>query len=354
MMQEKTRGNLNADESRILAGTISNLQLSFVEIVRKQPSRESGIQPEAPPKPAQPAPENTEADAKRKSAFMPKEPSVMAANQDNSLTQQPLNLDARTQQFQEKIFKLGPLCLSDPAAALAGCDECLAQADGLERNALERDELISLHKIGDLRVSIFFTKAVALNQLARYDEAKRAVISARSYLTDATASLASQLDELEMQISQFEDRQKTNPMAGTSFMAANQGTSLTQQALNLQTRTGKFNEKIFKLGPLSASYPEAALVDCKDCLDEAKILEQDELDLLRKIGDQASLKMAQDNYRTFRFGIFYAKAQALTNLAKYDDAKAAITDARSYLTNATASQASELDELELHISSLQA
>src|SRR5271157_6578140 len=41
MMQEKTRGNLNADESRILAGTISNLQLSFVEIVQKQPS--SGI-----------------------------------------------------------------------------------------------------------------------------------------------------------------------------------------------------------------------------------------------------------------------------------------------------------------------
>ncbi|MBV9392556.1 MAG: DUF1844 domain-containing protein, partial [Verrucomicrobia bacterium] len=31
MIQEKTRGNLNAEESRILAGAISNLQMSFVE-----------------------------------------------------------------------------------------------------------------------------------------------------------------------------------------------------------------------------------------------------------------------------------------------------------------------------------
>ncbi len=41
MIQEKTKGNLNTDESRILAGTISNLQMGFVEVVRKQPSERS-------------------------------------------------------------------------------------------------------------------------------------------------------------------------------------------------------------------------------------------------------------------------------------------------------------------------
>src|SRR5689334_24912736 len=34
MIQEKTRGNLNSDETRILNGTISNLQIAFVEAVR--------------------------------------------------------------------------------------------------------------------------------------------------------------------------------------------------------------------------------------------------------------------------------------------------------------------------------
>ena len=42
MIQEKTKGNLNADESRILAGTISNLQMAFVENVRKEPSSATG------------------------------------------------------------------------------------------------------------------------------------------------------------------------------------------------------------------------------------------------------------------------------------------------------------------------
>ena len=36
MIQEKTKGNLNADESRILAGTISNLQMAFVEVAQAQ------------------------------------------------------------------------------------------------------------------------------------------------------------------------------------------------------------------------------------------------------------------------------------------------------------------------------
>ena len=39
MIQDKTTGNLNADESKILAGAISNLQISFVEVVRAEESR---------------------------------------------------------------------------------------------------------------------------------------------------------------------------------------------------------------------------------------------------------------------------------------------------------------------------
>ena len=77
MIQEKTKGNLNTDESRILAGTISNLQMSFVEAVRKQPSSGVAAQPEVSSQAeflpqadqkseVEPAPEQTEADSKRK------------------------------------------------------------------------------------------------------------------------------------------------------------------------------------------------------------------------------------------------------------------------------------------------
>ena len=37
MIQEKTKGNLNTDESRILAGTISNLQMGFGERLSTRP-----------------------------------------------------------------------------------------------------------------------------------------------------------------------------------------------------------------------------------------------------------------------------------------------------------------------------
>ena len=74
MIQEKTKSNLNSDESRILAGAISNLQMAFVEAVRREPSdsNKTVIQPEAPPpqaeqKPAEePAPEQADPDGKRK------------------------------------------------------------------------------------------------------------------------------------------------------------------------------------------------------------------------------------------------------------------------------------------------
>ena len=77
MIQEKTKGNLNSDESRILAGTISNLQMAFVEVVREEPSSKSApqgkaaVQAEAPPqveqKPREESgPEQTDPDGKRK------------------------------------------------------------------------------------------------------------------------------------------------------------------------------------------------------------------------------------------------------------------------------------------------
>ena len=71
MIQEKTKGNLNTDESRILAGTISNLQMGFVEAVRKQPSSEVGARSEVAQQAdqksqAESAPDQTEADGKRK------------------------------------------------------------------------------------------------------------------------------------------------------------------------------------------------------------------------------------------------------------------------------------------------
>src|SRR6201997_3389699 len=80
MIQEKTKNNLNSDESRILAGAISNLQMAFVEAVREKPSNsdKAVIQPVAPPpqveqKPqaeqksqVEPAPEEADQDGKRK------------------------------------------------------------------------------------------------------------------------------------------------------------------------------------------------------------------------------------------------------------------------------------------------
>jgi Domain of unknown function (DUF1844) len=56
MIQDKTQGNLNSDESRILAGAISNLQMAFVEAVKSAGASSrtgepgsAGKQPEAPP-----------------------------------------------------------------------------------------------------------------------------------------------------------------------------------------------------------------------------------------------------------------------------------------------------------------
>jgi Domain of unknown function (DUF1844) len=77
MIQEKTKGNLNADEKRILAGAISNLQMAFVEAVREEPSNkaviqgEAAVQNEVPPQVEQKpqvesGPEQVDPDGKRK------------------------------------------------------------------------------------------------------------------------------------------------------------------------------------------------------------------------------------------------------------------------------------------------
>jgi hypothetical protein len=78
MIQQKTKNNLNSDETRILAGAISNLQMAFVEAVRgEEPSSKEASQPEAPPQTEQkpqveqkpqeaPAAGQAEADGKKK------------------------------------------------------------------------------------------------------------------------------------------------------------------------------------------------------------------------------------------------------------------------------------------------
>jgi hypothetical protein len=78
MIQQKTAGNLNSDESKILGGAISNLQMVFVEAVRKEQSSGADLssagpsQPAAPPKveeqkPAEAAaPEQADVEGKKK------------------------------------------------------------------------------------------------------------------------------------------------------------------------------------------------------------------------------------------------------------------------------------------------
>jgi hypothetical protein len=76
MIQEKTKGNLNSDESRILAQTVSNLQMLFVEAAREKSSAPAETRPVEPQKaeppkaesrqPEQAASEQTDADGKKK------------------------------------------------------------------------------------------------------------------------------------------------------------------------------------------------------------------------------------------------------------------------------------------------
>ena len=71
MVQEKTKGNLNSDEARILAQTISNLQMLFVEAAQKKPSTTPAAPQAESPEPEslgaeQRAAVQTDADGKKK------------------------------------------------------------------------------------------------------------------------------------------------------------------------------------------------------------------------------------------------------------------------------------------------
>lgn len=55
MIQDKTTGNLNTDEAKILAGAISNLQMAFVESVRAERGGSAGVS-SATPRPSEAAP----------------------------------------------------------------------------------------------------------------------------------------------------------------------------------------------------------------------------------------------------------------------------------------------------------
>ena len=59
MIQEKTRGNLTNEETKVLSNALSNLQMAYVEIAKEQPK--GAAQPEAPEAAAPtPQPESAE------------------------------------------------------------------------------------------------------------------------------------------------------------------------------------------------------------------------------------------------------------------------------------------------------
>ena len=62
MIQEKTRGNLTSEETKVLSNALSNLQMAYVEVARETP--QDAAQPEAPdgappPKSAEETPTGT-------------------------------------------------------------------------------------------------------------------------------------------------------------------------------------------------------------------------------------------------------------------------------------------------------
>jgi len=59
MIQEKTRGNLTSEETKVLSNALSNLQMAYVEIAREAP--QGAAQPAAPePEEQTPTPQPAE------------------------------------------------------------------------------------------------------------------------------------------------------------------------------------------------------------------------------------------------------------------------------------------------------
>jgi hypothetical protein len=67
MIQEKTRGNLTSEETKVLSNALSNLQMAYVEVARETP--QGAAQPEAPG--AAPPPKSAE-----QPSTVPSEPSA--------------------------------------------------------------------------------------------------------------------------------------------------------------------------------------------------------------------------------------------------------------------------------------
>ncbi len=57
MLEAKTRGNLDADEARLLKTTLSSLKLTYVETLQKPPAAEAKPVADTPPPAAAPATE---------------------------------------------------------------------------------------------------------------------------------------------------------------------------------------------------------------------------------------------------------------------------------------------------------
>jgi Domain of unknown function (DUF1844) len=71
MIQEKTRGNLTNEETKVLSNALSNLQMAYVEIAKEQPKGAAPETPEAttPQEPAeQPSPAEAQPSAPISSA----------------------------------------------------------------------------------------------------------------------------------------------------------------------------------------------------------------------------------------------------------------------------------------------
>jgi len=67
MIQEKTRGNLTSEETKVLSNALSNLQMAYVEVARETSG--GTVQPEAPETAAPPkSPEQQSADTLKPSA----------------------------------------------------------------------------------------------------------------------------------------------------------------------------------------------------------------------------------------------------------------------------------------------
>jgi DNA replication initiation complex subunit (GINS family) len=73
MIQEKTRGNLTNEETKVLSNALSNLQMAYVEIAKEQPKGAAPETPEAAP-PQEPAEQPSPAEAQPSAPISSAEP----------------------------------------------------------------------------------------------------------------------------------------------------------------------------------------------------------------------------------------------------------------------------------------